>query len=287
VKNFKMFRKFCGDNALKNVVIVTNMWGEVKPHIGEAREAELMGKGLFFEPALKKGAQMARHKNTVSSAKHIIRLILNRDPLPLHIQRELVDEGKDISQTRAGQELNRELADQIRKHKEEDIRVLREEMQQAIDDRDEETRREKEVETRRMQEEIEKLENDARRFASDYQRKKQELETRLAEVDGEIKREVDRVAARYQEQINELDATTEAEKAQLRHQMGELSTLAAGGFLLAFAVSTVAVGPALGVAAPALAVAAPALKLKVAMSMLKLKTIVPVLGRLLGSAIGI
>jgi hypothetical protein len=229
VKNFKMFQKLCGDSALRNVVIVTNMWEGVKPQVGEAREAQLMGNDKFFKPALEKGARMARHKNTAPSAETIIRLILNGDPLPLHIQKELVDDGKDITETRAGQELNRELADQIRKHKEE-IRVLKEEAQQAIDNLDEETRREREDDTRRMQEEMEKLENDTRRFASDFQRQKEELEARVAEEKEKVKREAERLAAQYQEEIDGLYAAMEAdaaasdkEKAKMRDQIDELS----------------------------------------------------------------
>ena len=197
MKNFKMFQKLCGDNALQNVIIVTNMWGEVNPQVGEEREAELMGKDLFFKPALEKGAQMARHENTVPSAENIIRLILDHDPLPLDIQRELVDQGKEVTQTRAGKELNRELADQIRRHK-EDIRVLQEEMRQAIDAKDEETRREREAEARRMQEEVERFEDDARRLAFEYQRQKEELEARLAEAE----REAERRAAQHQAEVN-------------------------------------------------------------------------------------
>ena len=40
-RNFNMFRKLCGDETLRNVVIVTNMWGEVSPAQGAAREREL------------------------------------------------------------------------------------------------------------------------------------------------------------------------------------------------------------------------------------------------------
>ena len=175
VKNFKMFRKLCGDSALQNVIIVTNMWGEVNPQVGEEREAELMGNDIFFKPAIEKHTRIVRHENTVPSAKHIIRLILGRNPLPLQIQRELVDEGKDITQTHSGRELNRELDAKVREHMDE-IQILKEEMQKAIDVKDEETRREKEAETRRMQEVVERLESDARRFASDYKRQKKELE---------------------------------------------------------------------------------------------------------------
>jgi hypothetical protein len=177
-RNFRMFRNLCGERALKNIVIVTNMWGEVDPQVGEEREAELMEEDIFFKPVLDGGGEMARHENTLSSAESIIRLILNNRPLPLQIQRELFDEHKDILETSAGEELNRELNSQIRKHQEE-IRVLAEEMEQAMKDEDEETRNELEIEAKKIQEEVERFET---RVASNYQREK-EFEARLAEIE--------------------------------------------------------------------------------------------------------
>ena len=181
-RNFNMFRKLCGDNTLQNVVIVTNMWGEVDPQVGEAREAELVREDIFFKPVLEKGAQMARHKNTTPSAENIIRLVLDNHPLPLRIQTELVTEHKDISETSAGEELNRELNAQIRKHQQE-MRVLAEELEQATKDKDEETRNELEFETRRMHEEVERFEKEARRLAANYRREKSEFQVRLAEME--------------------------------------------------------------------------------------------------------
>ena len=181
-RNFRMFRNLCGESALGNVVIVTNMWGEVEPEVGYAREAELRGEDVFFKPVIERGAQMARHENTISSAEAIVRLLVNNRPLPLQIQIELVDERKDIVETNAGQELNRELNGQIRKHK-EDVRILTEEMEQAAKDKDEETRNELEFETRRMHEEIWKFENEARMMASEYQREKSGFQARLTEME--------------------------------------------------------------------------------------------------------
>lgn len=180
-KNFKMFQNLCGEEALGNVVIVTNMWSRVEPEVGEAREAELMGDDMFFKPAIARNARMARHENTTSSAEEIIRLLVNNRPLPLQIQRELVNEGKDILETSAGQELDQELNNEIRKHKEE-IRVLTEEMEQATRDKDEETRIELEIETRRMQEQLRRVEEEARRLTSSYWRDKREFQVHLAEL---------------------------------------------------------------------------------------------------------
>ena len=178
-----MFRKLCGESALQNVVIVTNMWGDVEYRVGEEREAELKEKDKFFKPVLDQHAHLARHTNTVDSAQRILRLILHNRPVPLCIQVELVDERKNMSKTSAGEELNQELNAQIRKHT-EDKRALEQAMQQAMKDKDEEIRKEMEEETKKMQDEIERIVGEAGRLASDCRKKEQEvtaLETQLAE----------------------------------------------------------------------------------------------------------
>jgi hypothetical protein len=126
-RNFKMFRELCGESTLKNVVVVTNMWSEVSREVGEAREAELASRDIFFKPVLDKGAQLVRHENTQESAQAIMHYLISNHPLALRIQRELVDQHMDISQTAAGEELNRELMEQIRRHREE-MRALQEDM---------------------------------------------------------------------------------------------------------------------------------------------------------------
>ena len=127
-RNLRMFRKLCGEKTMRNVVVVTNMWGEVNHKTGETRESELRRDEDFFKPILESGALIVRHDNTHKSAHDIIRHILKNQPLSLQVQRELVDEKKEISQTEAGAELNRELMQQIERHKTE-IRFLQEEMQ--------------------------------------------------------------------------------------------------------------------------------------------------------------
>jgi DNA repair exonuclease SbcCD ATPase subunit len=202
-KNFGMFRKLCGDAALKNVVIVTNMWGEVDPDVGNAREIELATEDIFFKPVLDKHAQMIRHENTISSAERVIRLILGNHPLPLRIQEELVNEHKALPETSAGEELNRELNAQIEKHQQE-MRTLRDEMHQAMRDKDEETRRELEIEIQRMQAKVEDLQNDSKRMASDYKRQISDLRDTLKSSAAAAKDK-----ARLRKQLNERSETLE------------------------------------------------------------------------------
>jgi len=151
--NFNVFRKLCGETILQNAVIVTNMWDQVDLQVGEAREVELMREDTFFKSVIDKGAQIARNENTITSAQNIIHLVLDNYPLPLRIQRELVDQRKDVSATSASKELYQEINAQIKKHQDEmrvvkDMRVLKEEMHvlkeemRAMKYENEETRRE-------------------------------------------------------------------------------------------------------------------------------------------------
>ncbi|TEB23749.1 hypothetical protein FA13DRAFT_1756971 [Coprinellus micaceus] len=84
LKNFRTFRSLCGEQTLRNVVIA------------EERERELSIKDDFFKPALDKGAQMMRHYNTPESAQKIVRHLLKNNPMALQIQREIVDEHRDV-----------------------------------------------------------------------------------------------------------------------------------------------------------------------------------------------
>jgi hypothetical protein len=145
VHNFKMFRKLCGDSTLKNVVIVTTMWGLGDHAQCEARERELITDPAFFKPALDMNAKTFRDHSTCQSAHEILRHVIRNEPEPLRIQCELVDEGKGMKGTEAGEALTHELADLMRKTRQE-IVDLGKEMREAVKNRDEEARRELEQE---------------------------------------------------------------------------------------------------------------------------------------------
>lgn len=134
-KNFRLFRKLCGDDALKNVMIVTNMWSEVSQEVGEGRERELASNELFFKPVLDKGARMVRHDNTSTSTQHILRELLGLPPAPLLIQRETVDQHKSLAQTDAGIDLQAELDKEAEKHRKE-MDSIKSDMTEAMNLRD-------------------------------------------------------------------------------------------------------------------------------------------------------
>ena len=179
-----MFRKLCGEATLKNVVLVTNIWRKGSQAADEAREKELSSK--FFKSTLDKGAQLARHHNTAESAHNIIRKIMDNHPAALQIQRELVDEGKDIIKTAAGESINQEFQELIMKHRAE-LKELREEMVRALKEKNEQIKRELEETKRDLQERIEEIEEATKRMATNYAAERERMRAKIREMEQETK----------------------------------------------------------------------------------------------------
>jgi hypothetical protein len=127
VRNLRMFRKLCGSESLKNVVIVTTRWDLIDEAEGGRREEELMSDPNFFQPLIDAGAQTLRHDNTLRSAQSIMAHLLDNDPIALQIQVE-ISEGKRLEDTAAGSEIRAEVNALKAKHLEE-MRNVRAELE--------------------------------------------------------------------------------------------------------------------------------------------------------------
>ena len=218
-RNFGMFRKLCGDTTLKNVIFLTNMWGTVTKDVGEAREKQLTTK--FFKPALDKGAQLARHYNTPQSARDVIRRIMKNQPIPLQIQRELVDEHKDITDTAAGEAINKEIKEEIRRHQAK-LETVKEEMIEAFKNQNEETRQELEEEKRKLQEEVDNMRMKSEGMASEFSQERNKMEEAMRQIQEEreraeaARRQVEDLERRLQEGPN---AEMQKRIDDLQHQL--------------------------------------------------------------------
>ncbi|KAK7682497.1 hypothetical protein QCA50_014297 [Cerrena zonata] len=142
-KNLNVFRHLCGDDSLSNVAIVTNMWENVEPALGIAREKELASEETMFAPLITRGARMFRHDGSRTSALTVLDKLLVKIPIPLLIQKELVDEGRDITDTSAAREIDRELAKARQKYREE-LASIKARIEEALREDDPETRQENE-----------------------------------------------------------------------------------------------------------------------------------------------
>lgn len=234
-RNFSMFRKLCGDETLENVIIVTNMWSQVTPEEGNAREAELRNDNLLFKPVLAKGAGMLRHNNTAESAAAILMHLINNTPLTLRIQRELVDEKKDISQTAAGAELDRELVKLMEKHKRE-MAETQEQLARAIAEKDLETKEELEAVRKELEDNMRQIEADRDRLSREYRQEQAradwEMNALKAALEAEKAERVERQkeTERLKEQLAHDTQASAEERAQMMRRIEELQQGIGGYF---------------------------------------------------------
>jgi hypothetical protein len=113
-----MLRELCGSDSLKNMMIVTNMWSQEVTEEEQTRERQMRDEARFFKLFLDNHATMVRHDNTIESAHEIIRQICTRNPSPLAIQLETIEEKKTLPSTGAGITLRSGLLDPAQKMQE-------------------------------------------------------------------------------------------------------------------------------------------------------------------------
>lgn len=162
-----MFKKLCGANALKNVILATTMWEKVDPEDGMLREQDLMQEEDFWGYMVSKGSQVLRLMNNRTSAMEIIDVFASeyssKVPVALELQEEMVDHQKSLDDTQAGEALVTELREQSERHRRELLEV-KEEMKEALAAHDRESagflersQREMERKIAQLQEEREEL----------------------------------------------------------------------------------------------------------------------------------
>jgi hypothetical protein len=100
--NIQMFKKLCGNAALKNVILATTKWDLVEEDVGVKRQSELVDKRGFWGCMVLHGSMTHRHDNTQQSAMRLIGHIVKADSkVALEIQEEMVDHHKTLDGTAA------------------------------------------------------------------------------------------------------------------------------------------------------------------------------------------
>lgn len=90
-KNLDMFRKLCGDDALKNVILATTKWAGVSPELGARREKQLAD--MYWNEMIDHGSTVVRFNDSHPSACDIIdNIVLEHEAMDfVRIQEELVN----------------------------------------------------------------------------------------------------------------------------------------------------------------------------------------------------
>lgn len=131
LRNLYMFKKLCGPECLRGIVLATTMWDLVPFEDGVRREKQLRATNDFWGEMEKGGSIVKRHLRTKESALSILEVILKSQyHLVLTIQDEMVNQKKGLEDTGAGIKVNEDLIEADRKHRKE-LEILRQEMKEA------------------------------------------------------------------------------------------------------------------------------------------------------------
>lgn len=190
MKNLRMFKKLCGDDALPSVVLATTWWTGVDASTGAQRETELATRDSFWAGMISKGSRMFRQDQGETSARHIVDYLVSRKrPVTLRIQEELVDEKKKLDETGAGLEVDAQLAAQ-KKEFEAKLLQIKSEMQQAIKERDREYQEDLITFRRETEEKMRKAEEDRLRLQMDQEELRRQRDAELAEERMQLMRDM-------------------------------------------------------------------------------------------------
>lgn len=142
MRNLHMFKRLCGDQNLSNVVMATCQWERVVEADGIERERQLKETHNFWGYMVERGSQVHRHYNNRESALRLIDSLVgctkSRPKIVLDIQAQMVDEGKDLAETAAGQAVDDAIAKQ-RERFAKQIAESQADMKEALAARDRET----------------------------------------------------------------------------------------------------------------------------------------------------
>ncbi|KAF8153686.1 P-loop containing nucleoside triphosphate hydrolase protein, partial [Mycena galopus ATCC 62051] len=220
-RNLRMFRKLCGDNALKSVVIVTTRWDDVQEKDRGAmdkREKELMETpGKLFEPVVAAGGQFLRHDNTTGSARRVMEAVLQKEPIVLQIQLEMHD-GKTLEETAVGSELAAEMEKLMDGHSSE-MKNLKAGMAKAIATKDEASKKELEAERTKMQQQMAKWEKQKKALADGLAAERAGVIKRQQEADRKLREQ----AAEFDRRVKETEARAKEDQRKLQTTLNDIS----------------------------------------------------------------
>lgn len=209
LKNLFMFKKLCGPEGLKNVILATTMWENVDTEDGSRREADLRDTPEFWKTMIENhGSRMVRHQNSTDSAVRIIESLLESTELITYaIQNEMVNQGKDLDQTSAGQELWNIQAEE-RARFEQQLLDLKRDMTEA-----------QKLQDMESQKQIQKLELEKNLAIMRLEAQQRKMHISLAKLHKEERDQLKKMLERLKLESEE----SKAEQQQLRHTIARLS----------------------------------------------------------------
>jgi hypothetical protein len=135
VRHLRIFEELCGIDALQNVILATTMWDEVDKATGIMEEEKMKTK--YWNKMLERRSTTGRFLGTYESALQLLQPLIdaaNFKRSSLLLQHEMVDMGKQLTETSAGRHLFTEVQD-IASQRQDVIQRIQIEMRRPVGDR--------------------------------------------------------------------------------------------------------------------------------------------------------
>lgn len=207
LRNMAMFRKLCGPDCYKNIVLATSFWDKLESKsVGVDRERELKENPKFWGSMVKKDSRVVRlaqeESEEETSIFEVIDLIGSKEKIVLQAQAELVQQNKSHAQTAAAVIVN-EQAEKLEAQKIERLEQVKAAAKKKVAEQEAERERKARVERdllaarlrqkeRQNRERREKQEREARELRESQQRAKEEAAKKERE---RVAREAERIKA--------------------------------------------------------------------------------------------
>lgn len=210
--NLRMFRRLCGPDCLKNVVLATTFWGYVDKVTGERRERELIENDQFWGKMVARGSQVVRlDESRSSNLKVLLEIAKNNGKVVLEAQKEMLA-GKSAKETSAAKEVDREWK-QWKLEKDREVAVERRRLQAELEEMEKAQR----LRLERQQEEAEHQLREARRKAAAEERESERAKARRqAEVKRQEQRDREQQELKEKQAQEALRAEQEAQEQRLQ-----------------------------------------------------------------------
>jgi hypothetical protein len=223
LRNLRMFTKLCGANNLKSVVLATTHWTNLETGVtmsestGQARVKELIETQGFWGGMVERGSRVVKHDGTKGGALKIVSDIIDRKVrVVLDIQRQLIDQHRDLNDTDAAQALQSELIAE-RKRFESKLADLKQDMEFAIQEKDEHWQKQIKEEQAKYQADIEKTHEETRKLKTNLEKISKEKDEQYRKLQEEMTQQ----HLRYEKQVKETNDALNAAREEQRRRTEE------------------------------------------------------------------
>lgn len=208
-KNIRMFRKLCGDNGLGSVVLATTMWSLCLPEDADRREDQLVSQNDLWKSLVSQGAKVFRQDDGLVSGHQILNYLIQRaQPVILEIQLEMGEQGKSLSKTSAGLEVQADLEKMKEEHAEE-LKEIRKDMDVAIKAKDIKLQAELKLYGENVDRQIKVAKEQAKRLEASAEQLRKEMQAQHTREMKEMKFEISRRQKELEKSRNENKRQTE------------------------------------------------------------------------------